>query len=181
MCFGDRIKEIRKFFHLTQKDMAKSLEISQAYLCNIELGKNNVNAKIIFKLTNEFGVKTLWLAEGVGEMFAFPLNRIADIKNRKIYSGGLLNEIRSKLESGRYVPFTVDKDNMENLFRIGDMVLIDISDRKPKNQSVYLFRVGSELVLKHCIGDFPVKLANDKTLLENLECIGRAVWLIKKV
>ena len=51
MNYGDKIRTVREKLKITQKEMAKSLEISQSYLSAIESGKMQVNAKVIFGLS----------------------------------------------------------------------------------------------------------------------------------
>lgn len=189
MNHGERIKKIREIFKMTQKDMAKELGISQAYLCNIESGKNQVNADVIFKLTLRFGVKTLWLAEGVGEMFVFPVKKAASIIREKESFYSFLDEIYSQLDNGKLISFTVDSDNMEPLFYPGEVVLIDTTDTEPEHLSVYLFETEFRTFLKRFIGGSLMKLTNDKPALKNndmiltssIKCLGKAVWVIKKV
>ena len=78
---------------------------------------------------------------------------------------------------------------MEPSFLIGDEVLVDVSDKHLKNFGVYLFEIESKTVLKRFIdGDFgkltndkPAKKNNDIIMNSSIKCIGRAVWIIRKL
>ena len=105
------------------------------------------------------------------------------------YKASFIGEIGCSVEAGELIPFKVTSDNMEPSFLVGDEVLIDVSDKCLKNFGVYLFEIGSERLLKRFLsGDF-MKLTNDKPAKKNndiildssVKCIGRAVWLIRKL
>jgi transcriptional regulator with XRE-family HTH domain len=187
MNYGDKIRTAREKLKITQKEMAKSLEISQAYLCAIESGKMQANAKVIFGLERIYGVKTEWLYEGGGDVFAGKPSVVAEKGER--YIASFIGEIGSSVNEGRLLLFNVTSDNMEPTFLIGDEVLVDVSDTHLKNLGVYLFEIESKTVLKRFIdGEFG-KLTNDKPAKKNndiimnsaIKCIGRAVWLIRKL
>lgn len=189
MNYSDRIKKIREIFSMTQKDMARELGISQAYLCNIESGKSQVNADVIFKLASRFAIKTLWLAEGIGEMFVYPVKKTDAMIRENGTPHSLLYEISSQVENGRLRSFTVDSDNMEPLFHIGDLVLIDTTEIEPQDFSIYLFETDCQMFLKRFVDGSPKKLTNEKPSLKNndmlvtssIRCVGRAIWIIKQV
>ncbi len=187
MNYGDRIKLAREKLKITQKEMAKNLEISQAYLCAIESGKMQANAKVIFGLEKNFGINTEWLAEGEGDIFAKKLPVVAEKGGR--YTASFIGEIGSSIDEGKLLLFNVTSDNMEPCFLIGDEVLVDVTETHLKNLGVYLFEIESKTVLKRFIdGEFG-KLTNDKPAKKNndiimngsIKCIGRAVWIIRKL
>ncbi|MBO4698322.1 helix-turn-helix domain-containing protein [bacterium] len=189
MNFSDRIRKIREIFNMTQKDMAKELGISQAYLCNIENGKNNANADVIFKLTLQFGVKPLWLAEGVGDMFVYPIRKATSMIHEKENFYSSVDKIYSEVEKGKLIGFKVNSDNMEPLFHIGDLVLVDTTDTELQHLSVYLFETEFKMFFKRFIGGTSMKLTNEKVSSKNndmlmtssIKCIGRAVWIIREM
>lgn len=187
MNYGDRIRLMREKLNITQKEMAKSLGISQAYLCAVESGKMQANAKVIFGLERIFGVKTEWLAEGEGDVFTKKQPVVAEKESR--YIASFIGEIGFSVNEGKLLLFNVTSDNMEPCFLIGDEVLVDVTDTRLKNFGVYLFEIESKAVLKRFIdGDF-VKLTNDKPAKKNndiimnssIKCLGRAVWIIRKL
>ena len=189
MNYGDKIRIAREKLNITQKEMAKSLGISQAYLSAIESGKMQANAKVIFGLEKIFGVRAEWLA-GSGENAAFGSEGARFLReNAGGYTASFIGEIGVYVESGELIPFKVTSDNMEPSFLVGDEVLVDLSDKRLKNFGVYLFEIGSERVLKRFVsGEFmkltndrPAKKNNDIILDSSVKCIGRAVWLIRKL
>ena len=189
MDFSDRIRKIREILNMTQKDMAKELGISQSYMCNIENGKNQMNADVVFKLTLRFGVKPLWLAEGIGEMFVCPVKKVLSMIHEKENFYSLVDEIYSQVEKGKLISFTVNSDNMEPLCHAGELVLIDTTDTELQHLSVYLFETEFKMFLKRFIGGSSMKLTNDKPSLKNndilmtssIKCIGRMVWILRKI
>lgn len=187
MNYGDKIKIVREKLKITQKSMAESLGISQAYLCAVESGRMQANAKLIFGLERVYGVKTEWLSEGSGGIFREKPGVVAE-KERK-YTASFIGELNSSVDEGKLLLFNVASDSMEPSFIIGDEVLIDVSDTNLKNLGVYLFEIESKLMLKRFIeGEFrkltsdkPAKKNNDIIVDSSIKCIGRAVWIIRKL
>ena len=187
MNYGEKIRTVREKLRITQKEMSKSLGISQAYLCAIESGKMQANAKVIFGLERIFGVTTEWLAEGESDLFPGKTPVVAEKGER--YIASFIGEIGSSVDDGKLLLFNVTSDNMEPCFLIGDEVLVDVTDTQLKNFGVYLFEIESKTVLKRFINGEFGKLTNDKPTQKNndiimnssIKCIGRAVWIIRKL
>lgn len=186
MNYGDKIRIAREKLNVTQKFMSESLGISQSYLSAIESGKMQANAKVILGLDKIFGVKTGWLAEK-SENEAVFLSFVREREDR--YTASFIGDIGSSLEVGELLLFKVASDNMEPLFIAGDEVLVDVEDKLLKNYEVYLFEIGSERVLKRFVSGEFMRLTNDKPSQKNndiivdssVKCLGRAVWLIRKL
>jgi len=187
MNYGEKIRTVREKLRITQKEMAKRLGISQPYLCAIESGKMQANAKVIFGLERIFGVKAEWLAEGEGDGFG---NMPASVcESGSSYTASFIGEIGSSIDEGKLLLFNVTTGNMEPCFLIGDEVLVDITDTHLKNLGVYLFEIESKTVLKRFIdGEFgkltndrPTQKNNDIIMNSSIKCIGRAVWIIRKL
>ena len=51
------LKSLRKFNRMTQADLAPRLEISRAYLCEIETGKKKPTLELIYKYSEVFEIK----------------------------------------------------------------------------------------------------------------------------
>ena len=142
---------------------------------------------MIFGLERIFGVKTEWLYEGDGDVFAEKTPVVAEKGSR--YIASFIGEIGSSIDEGKLLLFNVTSDNMEPSFLIGDEVLVDVSDKHLKNFGVYLFEIESKTVLKRFVdGDFgkltndkPTKKNNDIIMNSSIRCVGRAVWLIRKL
>ena len=189
MNYGDKIRIAREKLNITQKEMAKSLGISQSYLSAVESGKMQANAKVIFGLERIYGVKTEWLA-GSEEYPAFGKNGTMSVGEREGgYTASFIGEIGCSVEEGELISFKVTSDSMEPSFINGDEVLVDVSDKRLENFGVYLFEIGSERLLKRFVSGEFMKLTNDKPAKKNndiildssVKCIGRAVWLIRKL
>ena len=191
MKYGDRIKILRKKLRITQKKMAEKLEISQAYLSDIENGKMEANAKTLFGLSKNFGVRMLWLMDGIGEIFvpSFDDFRMTVYEKKNDNNCSFINNMSSFIEEGKFLVFKLDDDNMEPFFLAGDEILVDVEARGMEDRGVYLFEIGSKMVLKRFVGGSEMKLTNDKPVKKNndiifnssMKCIGRAAWIIRKI
>jgi transcriptional regulator with XRE-family HTH domain len=67
---GTRIKEIRKHLRLTQKELAKKVEISDGCISDIEKGKKNPGIKVLEKLFERFNVNISYIFEGKGDFLS---------------------------------------------------------------------------------------------------------------
>jgi len=66
---GERIQLIRKKLNFLQKDFAKSLDISNASLSEMESGNAKPRFRLIFNLTKKHNVNLHYLLYGEGEIF----------------------------------------------------------------------------------------------------------------
>lgn len=62
-----RIKSIRKDNHMTQKEFAEAIMVSQSYLSRIERGAEIPNKKLLMLIALKFNVNTDWLINGTSE------------------------------------------------------------------------------------------------------------------
>lgn len=74
----DRIRQLRKYLHLTQTDFAAKLFMTMDSISQIERGVTNPSSRTIDQICQEFNVNKDWLVEGEGEMLALPQDE--DIK-----------------------------------------------------------------------------------------------------
>ena len=58
---GDYLKTIRKEKNITQKDLARELNISQSYLSDIENGRKNLSINTIERIAKKLGVSIAYL------------------------------------------------------------------------------------------------------------------------
>ncbi len=65
----DRIKELRKFKSLSQKDFGEFIQLSLMNVSDIERGKVKPSIDVIRKISKSFRVSPTWLLTGEGEMF----------------------------------------------------------------------------------------------------------------
>lgn len=66
---ASRIRAIRESLHLTQKELARRLNISGPTLSEFENGKHPLNFDFIYNIHLEFHVNLYYLLYGEGEMF----------------------------------------------------------------------------------------------------------------
>lgn len=64
-----RIKELRKYLHLTQDEFGEKLGIKKSAVSKIEKGENGVTDQMIKLMVKEFGINENWIRTGEGEMF----------------------------------------------------------------------------------------------------------------
>jgi transcriptional regulator with XRE-family HTH domain len=62
---GCRIRELRGF-HMTQKEFAKRIGVSQGHFSYIERGEKEIGAEILLRISREFGKSIEWLLTGEG-------------------------------------------------------------------------------------------------------------------
>ncbi|QID32297.1 helix-turn-helix domain-containing protein [Pampinifervens florentissimum] len=65
---GERIKFLRQVLHLSQKEFANAIGISQSRLSKIEAGEPTKES-VLIAISRTFGVSLRWLKTGEGEMF----------------------------------------------------------------------------------------------------------------
>lgn len=82
---NDRIKEVRVFEKLSQRDFGARIGISDAAVSKIESGSNNPSDRTLLLICEKFNIDYAWLKEGVGEMRPKPteegdtLSMVADV------------------------------------------------------------------------------------------------------
>jgi len=105
---GKRLKKIRKEMGFTQVDFAKTLEIPQSYLSQLERGENSISKKVTYRLYEIAPwINLHWFLVGIGDMkFG---GKITDIKNSPIEliillkrNRDELNRIIDSLENNKY-------------------------------------------------------------------------------
>jgi transcriptional regulator with XRE-family HTH domain len=60
---GQRIRELRGF-HITQKEFAKRIGVSQGHLSYMERGEKEIGAEILLRISREFRKSIEWLLTG---------------------------------------------------------------------------------------------------------------------
>lgn len=84
----DRIKEVRKYFNLTQTDFGIKVGVKGNTITNYETGLRTPSDSVILSICREFNVSEDWLRTGEGDMF------IPQTRSEKIaeFAGGLMKE-----------------------------------------------------------------------------------------
>jgi transcriptional regulator with XRE-family HTH domain len=66
----ERIKKIRMSLGISQREFSRRIYITQSFYGDIELGKKNINDRIIQLIVTQFNVNKEWIKTGEGETFA---------------------------------------------------------------------------------------------------------------
>ena len=66
---NERIKKLRTFLKISQKEFSKQISIGQSSLGEIETGVRKVNDRIIQLICSQFNVSKEWIKTGKGGMF----------------------------------------------------------------------------------------------------------------
>lgn len=61
---GERIRQVRQQYRLSQQDFAKSLEVSQSFLSDVERDLKMPGGDFLLSLKRSFGVSIDWLLAG---------------------------------------------------------------------------------------------------------------------
>jgi len=65
----ERLKEIRKYLSLNQKDFALKIGVTPSAISRLETGDINFTEQMIKSICREFNVNPDWFKDGIGEMF----------------------------------------------------------------------------------------------------------------
>ena len=64
----DRIKKIRTENKLSMEKFGERIGITRSSVCKLESGENNPSEQTIILICKEFGIRYLWLTEGIEPM-----------------------------------------------------------------------------------------------------------------
>jgi len=109
---GKRIRELRNYLNLTQKEFSEKISISRSHLSGIESGKETLSDSVIKLICIEFQISEIWLRKGEGEktvIGGLHLNKNeyeTNIKNPLIEISNILRDA-TNLDS-QYVNITLD-------------------------------------------------------------------------
>lgn len=73
-----RIKELRNFLHLSQKEFGEQIGVSRDVIANIENERATPSEPLIRLICRQFSADYFWLTEGTGEMIHVSQNPMAD-------------------------------------------------------------------------------------------------------
>ncbi len=135
---GSRIKEIRKYLRLTQKELAKTLDISNGYISDIEKGKKNPGILVLKKLFERFNVNISYIFEGKGKFFSTPekektiepgpgIKNIGDVKD-------IVEEIKWALDNIPIVKYALIEFYLSYLFEKQDMLKDEVEKYRQRDK-----------------------------------------------
>lgn len=76
---NERLKEIRKYFKLSQKEFGQKIFLAQDHISSLENGRRNLTDRTIKDICNTFNVNETWLRYGTGEMLIDLVDDLKDI------------------------------------------------------------------------------------------------------
>lgn len=76
---GNRLKEIRKLFKLTQTELGEKLEIPWSRIKDMESGKQKISPEFASAVEEIFSISGWWLLTGKGEMLISSQNNIPTV------------------------------------------------------------------------------------------------------
>lgn len=74
---NNRLKELRRKEHLSQKEFGERVFLSQDQISLLELGKRKITERTINDICREFNVNRVWLETGKGDMYIDCLKDLA--------------------------------------------------------------------------------------------------------
>lgn len=83
MSTNERIKELRISKKLSQKDFAKSINLSQNHISSIEKGLRDMTTRSLEDVCRVYNVNKDWLVNGEGDMFVNVLDEFG-IKDKEV-------------------------------------------------------------------------------------------------
>lgn len=119
----NRLKQLRKFQKMTQKEFGEKIGVSGDTISSIETGKVNLTDRNISLICEKFNVNEEWLREGTGEMFC---------RDEKT----IVNEL-------------VDKYNLDDLLKTCVEVLITLDTKDLKPLLDYAKKVAVKYTFEH--------------------------------
>lgn len=66
---GKRLKQLRIDRNMTQRELAKKLDISAQQVSNYEAGRCNMPEKFLKRLNSVLNIETAWIVSGTGEKY----------------------------------------------------------------------------------------------------------------
>lgn len=65
---GERLRQIRKYFKLSQEEFGRRLGVTGAGISRLENGERNITEQMLLAVCREFHISEDWLRSGNGEM-----------------------------------------------------------------------------------------------------------------
>lgn len=117
---GDRLKELRTHFQLTQQQLADAIGVKQQTVATWETGLRNPSENIIKTLLKTYRVNEAWLRLGDGEM----ISPATEAEATAAYLGDIMREYPETFRS-RFIAATqhLTLKDWEDLARIAETLL----------------------------------------------------------
>ena len=209
---NERLKQLREELELSQAKFAQKAGLAPTTLNNIELNRGRITPEIAKKIEDVFGVNLRWLLLDENPKFINKKNieEIPDEDKLKVpldYEntgscgcGAFINDLscpdyiylsrfwiknilRASIQDLMII--FANGDSMEDTIQDGDMLLVDKTQREPRN-GVYLIRFHNELFVKRIQILHKVALKSDNphydpieietSDLDSIQIIGKVIW-----
>jgi len=174
---GDRIKQIRKEFLLTQDEFGSRVKVTNAHISKIENNNDCPSDMLIKLITIEFNINEEWLRDGVGEKHKKPPKGARDALNDNIilkqtsdaYIEKYIKIIKALGPSGTnelYIPFLEDPDLLD-IINYLQHCFINAKTQKEKIEIMVRFDItfpGYRDIVAKLNDDYKINLENIKKL-----------------
>lgn len=184
---SDRIMSTRKAAGLSRRAFAEALGIGEAKVQALETARQRVDHDVLASIADRFEVDANWLLFGDIRHYAVDSNDpafvqiprytvsaeagnsgsyISDPVDVTYYAFSLQWIKRRGLDPKELQIIEVRGDSMEPKLWEGDLILIDRSQKDPKDGKAFVVRVWDEFVVKHVqiIGQSAISLHSANTL-----------------
>lgn len=168
---GDRLKQLRVDAGMNQPEFAAIVGTTKQFVSQLESGKNQKpNAELLEGWARHFRVNLRWLVSGTGPKNApVPADDASDwsdimgVRQAAALGDGAVadeyaetHKLKFRADSLRRKKLRPDKlaviygkgDSMHPTIKDGDAILIDTSDRAPKDGCLYVITYDGELLAK---------------------------------
>lgn len=130
---NERLKELRHFLGLTQKEFGDKIGVTNSAISYLESGRSNLTEQMIFSICLIFEVSKNWLKYGKGEMF---INHTVD-EELASYMGALLGEDNPQKEKYALIALKILVDEWDlvekNLDKL-DKIIEWVNSRPEKSE-----------------------------------------------
>lgn len=170
---GRRLKELRDDADLSQGDFGAIVGTTKQYVSQLESGKNQIpNGEFLEGWARHFKVNMRWLIHGKGPKEIQPVDDDTDWapvlgvhQAAALGDGAEADEYasthklmfrrtslaRKKLKPDQLAVIYGKGDSMHPTIKDGDAILVDLSDKEPRDDCVYVITIGRDLMAKRLV------------------------------
>lgn len=171
---GDRIKEIRMDAKLSMEAFGAIVGTSKQYVNGLEKGANQrPNGVFLEGWARHFGVNIRWLVSGTGKKYASAMPAdptewadILGVRQAAALGDGAepdeyaeTHKLKFRADSLRRKHLQPDKlaviygkgDSMWPTIKNGDAILVDLADKEPRDEKLFVITYGRDLFAKRLV------------------------------
>ena len=127
LMINDRIREIRDYYNMSQRDFAKMIDVGASTLAMFETGDRKPKEIHINRICSECNINKSWLVDGIGDKFVTPVDETAEyvsmfLEESNPFFDLILETMRSyaKLDrAGKEALYKMSADIIENIQKKG--------------------------------------------------------------